>query len=476
MNYIHKYLQNNILRIKILVFFLLFLAINLLHAQSSIDTCKLKMIDNINQGKFEEAMQDMTCVENWTFNAKDVLLDVNRAQGCLSYMDSLQQDKALSDSLWNYFFEECGYWGIYYRNIRDNLKAKPYYEGSLYFSKVKFGERSLLYAGLLNSMGVIHYDLYDYTKAETCYLESLEVFNSLSNVPDYMYIALLDNLGDLYFIKGDLIKSKDYYLQELKQKSISGEKQLEDITLLNKLGNRCLEMDEYQEAEFYFAEALQVHKSISGEQDSIYITMLHNIGDFYAKIGDDVKAEENYLLALQIAKSIFEKPSCVIAESLEKLSMFYLLRDKSKAERYSLEALEQNKLIYGEQHWKIVCSNFLVGTMYSQLHEYQKAKSYYLSVLQVPKMINKLLDPMMIYLVFLGLSDLSFEMGETTEAESYLDKVIQIQHSLHPFPLINASLLSCLGGYYNGWGNYSKAAESYLSALEIRRTLFNEQH
>lgn len=184
-----------------------------LYAQSSIDNCKAKMIENINKGDFAAALQYITCVKDWSFDTQNTDLwfdDISPALDFESYADSMGVAEELCDKVLLYLRDQCD-------AIVQIFYSQGRYEDALTFAnfsaeivKYVLGEEDPNYATSLTNFGAIYIKMGDYVKAEKYYIEALRIQKSTLGEQHINYTITLTHLGALYDDLGNYIKAEQY--------------------------------------------------------------------------------------------------------------------------------------------------------------------------------------------------------------------------------------------------------------------------
>ena len=437
---------------------------------------KHQMIDAINRGDYDLAMQHLALVENWNFDpdVEGDWLDVQNAQTFVDYIsDSYFKKKYLT-----YIALECDELvGLYY-NEGEYEQAIPYAEISVEISKIVFGETHPDYATTLKFLGALYVKMGDNAKAESCFLESLHITKIVHGEVHPDYAASLDILGTLYVEMGEYSKAEPYYLEVLRiRKEIPGENHPDYATSLNNLGILYHDMGDYAKAEPYVLESLRIRKEVLDENHPDYAASLNILGTLYVEMGEYSKAEPYYLEALRIRKEIPGENHPDYATSLNDLGILYHdMGDYAKAEPYVLESLRIRKEVLDENHPDYAASLNNLGILYHDMGDYAKAEPYYLESLRIRKEVLDENHPA--YAASLNnLGALYVKMGEYSKAEPYCLESLRIRKEVldenHPD---YAASLDILGTLYVEMGEYSKAESYYLEALRILKSVLDENH
>lgn len=284
---------------------MLLLGATTLYAQSAEDTCKLKLIENINQGNFDAAVEDISCVEDWTFDISnlELYLDVSTAIEFEEYAESKNVASELCDSLLVYLKHECDAIGLVYYNQGKYEDALPYLKISVNIVKIVYGEFDTKYMDSLNQLGSLYVKMGEYTKAEEQFVKVLQILKVIFGKPHPAPFSWtsLHNLGVLYIHTGDYTKAEQYLLEASSmQKKLSSDRNPDYATTLSSLGLLYYTMGNYAKAETNYLKAYQIYKQISNKSPLDYANVLNSLGVLYSNMGDYIKAEQYYKEAQQI--------------------------------------------------------------------------------------------------------------------------------------------------------------------------------
>lgn len=140
---------------KNILFFIFLANCAMLFAQSPMtDINKQWMIEDINKGNFGKAAQEISHIENWTFDATDEksFVNINNALSFTEYADSIGVAKSIIDSLMLYVGNECYLLYNYYFSNGDYATAIPYCELEVEIRKNVLGENHPQYAAFLSNL------------------------------------------------------------------------------------------------------------------------------------------------------------------------------------------------------------------------------------------------------------------------------------------------------------------------------------
>ncbi len=464
---------------RILLFLFLFCSLSLSAQEVDTTPHKHRFIELVNNGEFQEAVQELPLVEEWNLgvNKRDYL-DVDKSLRFISLLDSIQVVKSDRDSFMLYLNDNFILYGNYSYYNGNFLEAVKYYLESLGIYKEVLGESHPDYATSLNSLGGLYSDLGNYPEAERYYLKSLLIRKEVlgENHPDYA--TSLNNLGMLYITQGNYPEAEKYFLKSLRiLKEVFGENPLDYAAYLINLGSLYQTQANYIEAEKSYLESLGIYKEVIDENPLDYSTCLNNLGGLYSDLGNYSEAEKYYLESLRIRKEILDENHPDYANSLNNLGGLYSdLGNYSEAEKYYLESLRIRKKKLGEKHPDYAISLNNLGSLYSDLGNYSEAERYYLESLRICKEVLEKPHPN--YAMSLNnLGSLYSDLENYSEAERYYLESLRICKEVlgkkHPD---YAVIVNNVGGLYEELENYSEAEKYLLESLLIFKDVLGENH
>lgn len=447
----------------------------MLFAQSSTsDLYKQWMIEDINNEKFEKAANEITHVEDWTFNSSDekAYVDINKALSFAQYLSSIGISKSLGDSLLMYVAKDSYISFLYMYSEGKYSESIPYLELELQIRKEVLGEFHHDYVTSVGYLGVIYDKMGDYENAEKYYLKALEIQKKLTGVIHPDYAACLHNISHLYYDMGDYSKAMKYGFQAHELfKNLLGENHLDYAVSLNMLGNLYQSMGDYANAEKCYIQSLNIKTSNNDVDEASYTNSFSCLGTLYSDMGDYKKAEIYYLKALGLKyKDSDPEYNGTLVGNLGNL--YSSMGDYSSAEKFLLQAVDIHRNILGENHPDYAISLGNLGSLYHTMGNYEKAEECGLKALNIIKKNNPY------YATALNNLGLVYQsIGHYDRAEKYYLQALEMTKTTlgenHP---VYATLLNNIGGLYEKIGNYAKAEKYNLLSLEIRKLVLGEAH
>ena len=296
----------------------------------------------------------------------------------------------------------------------------------------------------------------------------------ISNVPDWDYNS--NNRTDWI----DVNKGLDFY------------EYLDSLNLCDSLCDSLLlylaeecrcealkywrEESDYQTAEPYYLQSLEIKRFVHGEFNLDYATSLNNISALYVDMGEDVKAEQYLLQSLNIKKNILGENHPDVALILENLGTIYIKEGHYKeAQKVLFQATEIQKKSFGFDHPDYARSLNLMGSLLYNIGDYCGAEKYYIDALTIyEKQPRQSFYSFKDLLCNLGL--LYCTMGEYDKSESYLIEALDITRDLVGENNLDYShVLNNLGNLYSEIGDLQNAKKCYQQSCEIVKNIFGER-
>ncbi|HPS91249.1 MAG TPA: tetratricopeptide repeat protein [Methanothrix sp.] len=231
---------------------------------------------------------------------------------------------------------------------------------------------SLAFAGVLNQLGSIKYQLGEYSEAKRLYENSLKRSQELQDRKET--IVALGQLGNLAYQMGDLNSANKYYSERLKLSRELGDSHSVSDSL-GKLGMLAEYMGSLTEARRLFQDSLTISKE---HQDKNGISKaIHHLGNLAHLVGDLGEANRLYNISLNISEELGDKRGRAIA--LHQLGILAQeAGDLSKADRLYRESLNSYKSIgdkkgISQSYHQLGNLAYLTGDLDNARHLYQES-------------------------------------------------------------------------------------------------------
>lgn len=268
--------------------------------------------------------------------------------------------------------------GVVYESLREYEKALDYYHQKLEISRSLPDQREE--ATTLGNIGVVYSAWGKLEKAVEYYNQAVQLWQALGDKK--MQGTGLSNIGHAYLLN-DQRKARDYLLQALPLLRAGDDRQLEAATLTS-IDSACALLSETQQALEYLDQALLLWRALGDHYGEA--TTLGLIGGLYNFLGMRKEALEYQDRAQQLRKAgatppwelTSEEKGRIAAEKSLAEGMRLLTPWRLESWPAAIAKLEEAVRLYrtaGEQLGEANALH-LIGTLYVEMHEYQKALNY----------------------------------------------------------------------------------------------------
>ena len=141
-------------------------------------------------------------------------------------------------------------------------------------------------------------------------------------------------------------------------------------TALGNLGRKQEALDMYAKVDAAFTRAL-------GPDHPVRAGVLNNIASIHTDVDDWDDAQKSFAEALRIAKHNANGPSDLVATLARNLALLHIYQSHpDEAEPLAKLSLEQSLAVFGEGHMNIAMSHAVLGRVFLLKHEYPKAREH----------------------------------------------------------------------------------------------------
>lgn len=256
------------------------------------------------------------------------------------------------------------------------------YEGAIKYSKAAcqkteklVGKKDSIYASMLNTLGVIYYDMYRDAEAGVIFEEVANIYKRTHGASHLKYAAAIESVGVISNSFKDFEKAEYLYkkIQPIYKKHY-GELSQEYAFLL---GNMAVLYDKWNRtelAESMYLQALDIEKKVIDVESTAHALSLNNFAIFLDKINKEKEAITLYHKALDIYAKKLGKQHSKYAHTLSNMGISYSNAKKFKqGEIFQLEALSIVESIYGKKSKRYLRLSNKLATTYSNAKKYPKA-------------------------------------------------------------------------------------------------------
>jgi tetratricopeptide (TPR) repeat protein len=249
-------------------------------------------------------------------------------------------------------------------------------------------------------------------------------------------ILLLNESGLYLHARGQYEQAEPFLEQALEiGKQVVGARHPDTATGLNNLARLSHERGQYAKAESLMKEALAIDEEILGPLHPTTALDLNNLAGLYYEQGEYEKAEPLYKRALEIRERMLGPEHSDTAQTLNNLALLYHARREYKeAEFFYQKSLKIRQRVLGPQHPETASCQNNLGTLYHDMKQYEKA------------------EPLL------------------------RDALTICEQTLGPEHPTTGQALNNLGEVYRAQGHYEKAEPLLKRALAIREKIFNTGH
>jgi len=455
--------------------------------------------------------------------------DIDGEGYTIAYLESLES------ALHNYFNKDDAPFAliasskayVYYKDEQYDLVAKEYLS-VLEIEKKIFGEENPAVAASMVAIGVQYYNISKFEEALDWFLKGFSILQKLPG-KEYDLAQICENISDTYESIGDnekriayKIKSADsymaaaleqsdldlakkwytnantYYDEAVLEKSVAvdekmrirqrqeeickivyGENSKEISEIYNYLGVLYFNNGDKNNSLIYFQKALAAAEQNNGDNR---MTVLKNISIVYDNLNffdEEIKhvpSDENKKAIAASQNSYFRKAIKIENEGLK-------LAESGKYDDALVKIFDSLGIVYylyGEENFETAKVFNNIATVYLSSGQYQKALAYFLrSLIGAEKCCEQNKDDStdanyFLATVYDNMCGLYYRMSEWNLALPYGEKALSIR-------LQNNDKSSLCNSYNNiglcffGKGEYDKALDSYVKAIEIQKKVHQKQ-
>ena len=357
------------------------------------------------------------------------------------------------------------------------------------YNKKLIDKDNSLFFRLLTILISSFYHIKDYEKTIEYGIQATEMYNKKLIVEDNsLYASLLPYLAYSYYELGDYLNTIEYGKQvtEMHNKKLIDEDDSSYVLLFEILAHSYYEIGDYERTIEYGTQVTEMYeKKLINEDNSVYTALSEIISCCYNHLG-------NYSKAIEIGSKIAYDKRALIDETTLNASFIALLADSyshlndyEKAIEIGKQALEVNRIVFGEDDPSYISvlediayyysnnGNYANAIQYAGYYfeqgNYKKAIDYCSQALDIYKKNDGENDPR--YAIALSNLALYYSLvGDYTKSIQLGNKALEIKKIvLNTEDIEYANSLTNLAYSYGSIGKYEKAIELETEALEIRK-------
>lgn len=382
-------------------------------------------------------------------------VDYAKNNGCVRI------EKLLSKHIYN----ENNSFKIYYNSYTDYLQKQDYENALIQAEKAKAvmetefdkTKNSIWPSIILKNLASLYFYEHNYHKAEPLLIESIDLHKRIMGENDLDYIESINLLANLYQKIGNYYKAEELYKECIKKYKLENIFDSNYATFCSNLGVLYLQLDNYDSAEIFLKEAIEVQEKTQGVANREYAVLLNNLSNLYSRQGNLAEAEKLSLKACDIFKQVTGKNNLDYAQQLSNTGRLYSnIGNYKESESYLIESLNLYKKLGAENNPDYVYNLSFLASLYSDLGIYLKAEKYYVEALQIqrnifgenhPEYANSLNNLALLYSI----------LGNYRDAEQYYLKALKIQENVIGKNSVDyANTLDNLACFYRNFQSYEK--------------------
>ena len=247
--------------------------------------------------------------------------------------------------------------------------------------------------------------------------------------------------------------------------------------LFNKLGILYMQLAEFDKAEVYHQQALEIKEKQLGPNHLNVALTYNNIGLVYRKKGDPDQAKDYFQRALEILEKQLGPNHVDVARTYNNIGLVYRKKgDLDQAKDYFQRALEIKEKQLGPNHVDVALTYNNIGLVYYDKGDPDQAKDYFQRALEIRE---KQLGPNHVdfALLYNNIGLVYCDKGDLDQAKDYFQRALEIQEKQHGPNHVNVALTyNNIGLVYYDKGDLDQANDYYQRALEIQEKQLGPNH
>ncbi|KAL4496103.1 hypothetical protein ABPG72_015525 [Tetrahymena utriculariae] len=257
---------------------------------------------------------------------------------------------------------------------------------------------------ILNSLGLIYYSTNQIPIAIEKFKNSLQIFEELLKIPEYgndpslkiSYANRMNNLGEACRRNKQIDEAIVHFKNSLKLK-LEAQKESNDFSVetqktiastYNNLGISYYTLKKFDDAIEYLNHAIEIYENKIGRVEALdqlsYANILNQRGDCYRFKLDIVKACEDFKKSFKLKVDCLgeEHKSTIMTLNNYAQSVFGT-KNYQKSKQLFQDLLKVQRKVLGEKDPAVAQTLNNLGTVTSELHEYELAEVYIKEALEI---------------------------------------------------------------------------------------------
>jgi eukaryotic-like serine/threonine-protein kinase len=347
-------------------------------------------------------------------------------------------------------------------------EAKNLVENSLKI-RTELNPRSIETAKSFNSLGNIHILKGEYDLAMKMLQNAKNVISNSENDQSLLEANILQNFGTLSNLLGNYQKADSFYVEALNIfKNIPSSKELM-LTAMNNLALLKHEDGKYEESEQLYKEAYTLQKELYNDKPHPELaTTTYNYAQLLRDMGKYNEAELMFKNSLRMDKALHNNEHPDVAYSLQGLATIYSQKGNyTEALKLHTQSLEMRKKFFGDEHPDVAHSTFNLARIKYESGKLIEAEKDFTETMRIRKKLYGEEHPA-VAKTLEKLSEISFDLGNYEKSKKLLDaaeniilKTIGEENLSYALILLNKAQL------LNENQKYDDAIETSVKALLI---------
>lgn len=281
-----------------------------------------------------------------------------------------------------------------------------------------------------------------------------------------------DALACVYQNLGNNSGSELYRLQELRtRKMLHGERSVEAVRSLNRLGRLYTQCGRHAEAENVFLKGVQLANTLK-EDDDLSQSLSNNLAQLYlsqGKIVESIKIMEQCLADLDKVGAVNNSIDIYFENNLAVA--YTEAQQYEKAEKLLRACLAKRKDLFGPTHADVAVVLNNLGSVFEKTKRYAEAESFYSESIR----INRLHENGLSLAASLhNFASLNCELGRLPESVALLEESVRIEEKIDMSQ--TALSLHNLASVYLELDRLADAETACQKAISIRKGVFGPSH
>ena len=246
---------------------------------------------------------------------------------------------------------------------------------------------------------------------------------------------------------------------------------METSEILSNLGLVRRVQDDYDAAEAYLRQALDLRQAMLGAEHTRTAQLMNNLGWILQEKGNLDEAERLHRKALAVRRTVLEEDHPHIVESLHNLAVtLWGTGDLDEAETLLREALALEHQRLGDDHLDVAIRRRLVAALLRKKGDHDEAERLYRRALDVlpPGHLQR-------GLALLGFGSLRMDRADHDEAGPLLREALVIVQQTLPGHWFIAQAQSRLGGCLTALGRFDEAEPLLLDGYAGLQAALSDQ-